>query len=54
MLAWGTPPVGAILGGLIAASPMGLAGPWVVAGLVRLVAALAAFPALKTWPNANH
>jgi Na+/melibiose symporter-like transporter len=53
MMAWGAQPIGAILGGLIAATPMGLGGPWVVAGLVRLAVAVAALPALKNWPAAE-
>jgi MFS-type transporter involved in bile tolerance (Atg22 family) len=54
MLAWGAQPIGALLGGLIAASPLGLAGPWIVAGFLRLASGVLALPALSTWPrNAN-
>lgn len=49
MMAWGAQPIGAVLGGLIAASPLGLAGPWIIAGLLRLAAAIMALPALKEW-----
>jgi MFS family permease len=50
-LAWGAQPVGAVLGGLVAGS-FGLAAPWLLAGLLRLVTALAAMPALRRWPSA--
>jgi predicted MFS family arabinose efflux permease len=50
-LAWGAQPVGAVLGGLVAGS-FGLAAPWLLAGLLRLVTALAALPALRRWPSA--
>ncbi|MFC7545876.1 MFS transporter [Plantactinospora sp. GCM10030261] len=52
MVSWGAQPVGALLGGLIAASSLGLAAPWIIAGALRLLAAVAALPALRTWPKA--
>lgn len=50
LVSWGVQPIGAVLGGLIAASPLGLVGPWIVAGLIRLIAALSALRALREWP----
>jgi MFS family permease len=49
LLAWGTQPVGAVLGGLVAGW-LGLAAPWIVAGALRLIAALLALRPLATWP----
>ncbi len=49
-LAWGAQPVGAVLGGL-AAGAFGMAAPWLLAGLLRLVTALVALPALRRWPS---
>ena len=49
LLAWGTQPVGAVLGGLIAGW-LGLAAPWIVAGGLRLIAALLALRPLASWP----
>jgi hypothetical protein len=54
MLSWGAQPIGAILGGLIAASPLGLTGPWIVAAALRLVTGVVALPALRTWPSASN
>jgi MFS family permease len=53
MVAWGAQPIGAVLGGVIAASPLGIVGPWIVAGALRLLAATLAFPALRAWPEAK-
>jgi predicted MFS family arabinose efflux permease len=49
LLAWGTQPVGAILGGLVA-DWWGLAAPWLAGGGLRLVTAVLALPALAAWP----
>jgi MFS family permease len=49
MVTFGAQPAGAVLGGLIAASPLGLTGPWLAAGLLRLVAATCALPSLRQW-----
>lgn len=51
MVSWGALPIGAVLGGLIAASPAGIAAPWIVAGVLRLAAATLALPALRAWPE---
>jgi MFS family permease len=48
LVSWGTQPIGAILGGLLAAW-LGLAAPWIVGGVVRLSAACLALPALRGW-----
>lgn len=59
LLAWGTQPIGALLGGLVA-SWWGLAAPWLAGGGLRLAAALLAVPVLAAWPangsdhRANH
>jgi predicted MFS family arabinose efflux permease len=50
MITWGAQPLGAYLGGLTA-TWWGLLAPWIVAALLRLVAALAALPALHRWPS---
>jgi hypothetical protein len=47
MVTFGAQPVGALLGGLIAVSPLGLAGPWIVAALIRFAAAALSLTALK-------
>ncbi|NUR72454.1 MAG: MFS transporter [Hamadaea sp.] len=51
LLAFGTQPLGALLGGLVAGW-WGLAAPWLVAGVVRLVAAVASLRPLASWPRA--
>ncbi|MEV0272137.1 MFS transporter [Hamadaea sp. NPDC050747] len=48
LLAFGTQPIGALLGGLVAGW-WGLAAPWIVAGVVRLVAAVASLRPLTRW-----
>jgi len=54
MLGWGLMPVGALLGGFIAAAA-GLRAPYVVAGLISLVALLAALPVLAhSASDASH
>ncbi|NUO55647.1 MAG: MFS transporter [Hamadaea sp.] len=50
LLAFGTQPIGALLGGLVAGW-WGLAAPWIVAGVVRLVAAVASLRPLTRWPT---
>ncbi|GAA0950528.1 hypothetical protein GCM10009558_066750 [Virgisporangium aurantiacum] len=50
MVSWGMQPIGAVLGGLVAVSPLGIAGPWMVAGALRLLAAVLATPVLRDWP----
>jgi MFS family permease len=52
MVSWGMQPIGAVLGGLVAVSPLGIAGPWLVAGALRLLAAVLATPVLRDWPAA--
>lgn len=52
VVAWGMQPIGALVGGLVAAG-FGLSAPWLVAGGVRLVAALFTLPRLRNragWP----
>ncbi|GIH11743.1 MFS transporter [Rhizocola hellebori] len=51
LVTFGAQPIGAILGGLLAASPLGLTAPWLAAATLRLTAALLALPALRTWPT---
>jgi MFS family permease len=48
LISWGTQPIGAILGGLLAAG-LGLGAPWIIGGIVRLGAAFAALQALREW-----
>jgi predicted MFS family arabinose efflux permease len=48
MLTWGVQPLGALAGGLVAAS-FGLAAPWIAAGALELVVGLALFRALRDW-----
>ncbi len=48
MVTWGAQPLGAYLGGLTA-TWWGLSAVWVVAALLRLLAATAALPALREW-----
>ncbi len=48
MVTFGTQPVGALAGGLIAASPLGITGPWIVAGVIRLTAAALSLKALRS------
>jgi Na+/melibiose symporter-like transporter len=48
LLAWGTQPIGALLGGFIAGS-LGLAAPWLIGAGIRALAAIAALPALRQW-----
>ncbi|NUT33537.1 MAG: MFS transporter [Hamadaea sp.] len=50
LLSWGTQPIGAVLGGLIA-TWWGLAAPWLAGGGLRLAAALLALPVLAAWPT---
>jgi len=54
MLGWGLMPVGALAGGFVAAVA-GLRAPYVVAGLITLVALLAALPVLaRSAADASH
>jgi MFS family permease len=54
MLGWGLMPVGALVGGFVAAVA-GLRAPYVVAGLITLVALLAALPVLaRSAADASH
>ncbi|GAA1614571.1 MFS transporter [Saccharothrix algeriensis] len=53
LLAWGTQPVGALLGGFVAGW-WGLAAPWLIAGGVRLLAALLALRPLASWPGSRQ
>jgi MFS family permease len=48
LVAYGTIPLGYLLGGLIA-GPFGLIAPWIVAGSLRLVVSLFTLPALRRW-----
>jgi uncharacterized membrane protein AbrB (regulator of aidB expression) len=48
LISWGTQPIGAIVGGLLAAG-LGLGAPWIIGGIVRLGAAFAALQALREW-----
>ncbi|WP_194916069.1 MFS transporter [Catenulispora rubra] len=50
MVVWGMQPLGALVGGLIAAS-FGLAAPWLVGGGLRIVAALLAIRPLREWQD---
>jgi MFS family permease len=50
LVSFGTQPIGALLGGLVAGW-WGLAAPWLVAGVVRLIAAVAALRPLASWPR---
>ncbi|BCJ76417.1 MFS transporter [Catellatospora sp. IY07-71] len=49
LMAWGTQPLGALLGGFVAGW-WGLAAPWLIAGAVRLAAAFLALRPLASWP----
>jgi MFS family permease len=49
LLAWGAQPLGAVASGLVAGW-FGLAAPWLIAGGIRLAAALLALPTLRRWP----
>jgi MFS family permease len=49
LLAWGVQPIGAVLGGLTAGW-FGPAAPWLIAGALRLAAAVVALPVLRDWP----
>jgi MFS family permease len=49
LVSWVAQPLGAVAGGLVAGW-FGLAAPWLIAGAIRLVAALLALPALRNWP----
>ena len=50
MVMWGMQPLGALVGGLIAAS-FGLAAPWVVGGGLRIVASVLAIRPLREWQD---
>ncbi|MEV6967156.1 MFS transporter [Hamadaea sp. NPDC051192] len=50
LVAFGTQPIGALLGGYVA-QWWGLAAPWIVAGVLRLVAAVASLRPLAAWPR---
>ena len=47
LVAWGTMPVGAALGGFLA-SVFGLASPFLIGGIVGLVMAVVALPVVNT------
>ncbi|GAA2019809.1 MFS transporter [Catenulispora yoronensis] len=48
MVVWGMQPLGALVGGVVAAR-FGLATPWVVGGLLRLAASVLAIRPLREW-----
>ncbi len=48
LISWGTQPIGAILGGLLAGW-LGLAAPWLIGGTLRIISAVLALPALREW-----
>ena len=50
MVVWGMQPLGALVGGLIAGW-FGLAAPWVVGGVLRVVASVLAIRPLREWQD---
>ncbi|MDR3035595.1 MAG: MFS transporter [Kitasatospora sp.] len=50
MVCFGAIPLGALVGGLVAAS-YGLRAPWLVGGVLNLLIALAFVPAMRHWPT---